>query len=149
MIKRLLALGALSVFAVSPVYANQNVENVRVFHHTKTITIPTETEQYVCEIVDVPVYGQGEANLGDFLTGAIIGGLIGGTATDSDKGAAVGAFTGGVIAAEKGKKKIVGYKQQEICNKKFVTIREQQEVYSHSTIRFFMNGKRYVLQFQR
>ena len=84
-----------------------------------------------------------------FLTGAIIGGLIGGTATESDKGAAIGAFTGGVIAAEKGKKKIVGYRTEEICNPRQVTTQERTSVYSHSTIRFYMNGKRYVLQFQK
>ena len=135
--------------SASTAFANQNVEDVRVFHHTKTISTPIQSEQYVCNTVDVPVYSEGQASVGDFLTGAIIGGLIGGTASNSDKGAAIGAFTGGVIAAENGKKKVVGNRQQEVCNKEIITIRDQQEVYSHSTIRFFMNGKRYVLNFQR
>jgi len=142
-------LGFVAALACMPAYANQSVTDVRVFHHTKTISTPIQSEQYVCNMVDVPVYTEGEARLGDFLTGAIIGGLLGGTVTDSDKGAAVGAFTGGVIAAENGKKKITGYRQQEVCNREIITVNQSQNVYSHSTIRFFMNGKRYVLTFQR
>lgn len=144
-----IAIATALVLVASPVLANQSVTDVRVFHHTKTISTPIQSEQYVCNTVDVPVYSEGQASVGDFLTGAIIGGLIGGTASNSDKGAAIGAFTGGVIAAENGKKKIVGYRQQEVCNKEIITVRQQQEVYSHSTIRFHMDGKRYVLQFQR
>lgn len=144
-----IAIATALVLVASPVLANQSVTDVRVFHHTKTISTPIQSEQYVCNTVDVPVYSEGQASVGDFLTGAIIGGLIGGTASNSDKGAAIGAFTGGVIAAENGKKKVVGYRQQEVCNKEIITVRQQQEVYSHSTIRFHMDGKRYVLQFQR
>ena len=147
--KKLALIGVLSALAYTPAYANESVSNVRVFHHTKTIHQPVETKQYVCNTIDVPMYSEGQASVGDFLTGAIIGGLIGGTASNSDKGAAIGAFTGGVIAAEKGKKQIVGYRQTEVCNEERVVIGQQSQVYSHSTIRFFMNGKRYVLTFQR
>jgi len=141
--------GAVLALSTSAALANQSVSDVKVFHHTVDVLTDVTTERYICETREIPLYSEGEANLGDFLTGAIIGGLIGGTATESDKGAAIGAFTGGVIAAEKGKKKIVGYRTEEICNPRQVTTQERTAVYSHSTIRFYMNGKRYVLRFER
>ena len=147
--KRLAIVAAALATSCAPAHANQSVTNVRVFHHTVDVLSEVSNEQYVCETIDVPVYTEGEANPGDFLVGAIIGGLLGGTATDSDKGAAIGAFTGGVIAAEKGKKKIIGYRQEEVCNPQQVTTQTTRPVYSHSTIRFHMNGKRYVLRFER
>ena len=147
---KLLALTAsVALVACAPALANESVSDVKVFHHTVDVLTDVTTERYICETREIPIYSEGEANLGDFLTGAIIGGLIGGTATESDKGAAIGAFTGGVIAAEKGKKRIVGYRTEEICNPRQVTTQERTAVYSHSTIRFYMNGKRYVLRFER
>jgi uncharacterized protein YcfJ len=141
--------GAVFALSTSAALANQSVSDVKVFHHTVDVLTDVTTERYICETREIPLYSEGEANLGDFLTGAIIGGLIGGTATESDKGAAIGAFTGGVIAAEKGKKRIVGYRTEEICNPRQVTTQERTAVYSYSTIRFYMNGKRYVLRFER
>lgn len=144
-----LAIAAAFAMACTPAVANQSVTNVRVFHHTVDVVHDVTTQQYVCETISVPVYTEGEANPGDFLVGAIIGGLLGGTVTDSDKGAAVGAFTGGVIAAEKGKKKIAGYREQEVCNTENVTTQQLMPTYSHSTIRFHLDGKRYVVRFVR
>lgn len=144
-----LAIAAILAAAYTPAFANQNVSDVRVFHHTVDVLTEVVTEGYKCDMVDVPIYSEGEANPGDFLVGAIIGGLLGGTVTDSDKGAAVGAFTGGVIAAEKGKKKVVGYRQKEICNKQNIVKQTTKPIYSHSTIRFYMDGKRYVLRFEK
>ena len=141
--------GAVLALSTSAALANQSVSDVKVFHHTVDVLTDVTTERYICETREIPLYSEGEANLGDFLTGAIIGGLIGGTATESDKGAAIGAFTGGVIAAEKGKKKVVGYRTEEICNPRQVTTQEQTSVYSHSTIRFYMDGKRHVLRLKK
>ena len=144
-----LAIATAFAAACTPALSNQSVTNARVFHHTVDVLTDITSEQYVCETRDIPIYTEGEASPGDFLVGAIIGGLLGGTATDSDKGAAIGAFTGRVIAAEQGKKKIVGYRQEEICNPQQVTTQQRRSVYSHSTIRFHMDGKRYVLRFER
>jgi len=61
---------------------------------------------------------------------------------------------GGLIGADKGSKpkterQIVGYEYVEQCDEINKVERVAQEVYSHSTIRFYLNGKRYVLQFQK
>lgn len=147
MLKTIVLTAPLLAMGIATAAAADNVTDVRVFHHTVNVLEDVVTEKYKCDIVDVPIYAEGEAKPGDFLLGAIIGGLLGGTVTDSDKGAAVGAFTGGVIAAEKGKKKVVEYRQQEVCNKQEVVQQISTPVYSHSTIRFYLDGKRYVVKF--
>jgi uncharacterized protein YcfJ len=84
-----------------------------------------------CQTVDVPIYGErvtgGGASGGDVLGGMIIGGLLGKGASGNDKGAAVGAILGGMVAADKKQQRetvIVGYKQQQQCS----TTYEQKQV---------------------
>jgi uncharacterized protein YcfJ len=84
----------------------------------------------------------------------IIGGLLGKGVTGDDGGAAAGAVIGGLVGADNGAKPrtergIVGYSYEERCE--IVTVNQQsyKEVYSHSTIRFYVDGQRHVLEFQR
>ena len=106
-----------------------------------------------CNMVDVPIYGttQGSgASGGDVLTGMIIGGLLGKGASGNDKGAAAGAVIGGIIAADKKKsnRTIIGYRQDLQCHN--VTTQHytnERRVYSHSIIRWRINGKEYTARF--
>jgi len=126
-----------ALIAVStPAFSNEVVKDVKVFDHTKVITKYIPTTTYVCNDIKKPVYAnvqkQGDA-AGSALLGMILGGLIG-----ADKG-----------SQNRTSKEIVGYEIVEQC-KDVVRNQEQNvEVYSHSTIRFFLNGERYVLDFVR
>ena len=132
-------------------------KNVRVFDHVKTITQQVPTTERQCFRNKKPVYStykrQGDA-AGGALAGMIIGGILGKGVTGDDGGAAAGAIVGGLIGADKGSKprterEIIGYEYVETCENVTLYYDKKTEVYSHSTIRFFIDGKRYVVEFQR
>ncbi len=97
-----------------------NVSNVEVL--TQTYVRKTPVEQKVCTTEDVPIYE--EAQGGDELGGLIIGGLLGAAVGNSVSGAdgagTAGAVAGALIGRDQAKKqkttgKIVGYRQQDVC----------------------------------
>jgi uncharacterized protein YcfJ len=131
--------------------ASAEVSKVKVYDHTKVVTQSVPVSETRCQDVQVPIYQQGgNASGGDVLLGAILGGLIGGTASGKDSGAAIGALGGAIVANESAKSpKVTGYEIQRQCSDVTVYQNSNVEVYSHSTIRFFVDGKRYVVPFQR
>ena len=121
--KKLVTIAAvLSMFgsvAFAQTQIQATVVDMRETYRDVVKQVPVES----CQIVDVPIYKEvvtgGGANGGDVLGGMIIGGLLGKGASGNDKGAAVGAILGGMVAADKKQKKetvIVGYKQQKQCS---------------------------------
>ena len=145
-----LALAAMT----TPAFANE-IEDIRVFDHNKVIYKQIPIVETLCRDVKKPVYEtvqkQGNAAEGALL-GMIIGGLAGKAVSGKDDGAAVGAIMGGLVGADKGAKpktqqRVVGYEIVEQCDQVTTTDYQEIEVYSHSTIRFYLNGKRYVLEF--
>ena len=137
--------------------ANGTVTNVKVFDHTKTMRVDTPTTQRVCENMNVPIYGtttrQGNAS-GGALIGMLLGAAGGKAVTGDDKGAAIGAIMGGLVGADKGaqpkqSQTIVGYEKKLVCNDVTSVSSQLVDVYSHSTIRFYVDGVRYVLKFQK
>jgi len=156
-VKKISAVAATAIALASPVYAEGKLTDVRVFDHTKTMRVSTPTTQRVCENMDVPIYGtttqQGNAS-GGALIGMILGAAGGKAVTGNDKGAAIGAIMGGLVGADKGSQPkqsqtIVGYKQELVCNDVTSVSNQLVDVYSHSTIRFYIDGRRYVLKFQK
>lgn len=145
--KYLLATAAILVATT----ASAEVSKVKVYDHTKVVTQSVPVSETRCQDVQVPIYQQGgNASGGDVLLGAILGGLIGGTASGKDSGAAIGALGGAIVANESAKSpKVTGYEIQRQCSDVTVYQNSNVEVYSHSTIRFFVDGKRYVVPFQR
>jgi len=131
--------------------ASAEVSKVKIFDHTKTVTQSVPVSETRCQDVKVPIYQQGgNASGGDVILGAILGGLIGGTASGKDSGAAIGALGGAIVANESAKgPKVTGYEIQRQCSDVTVYQNSNVEVYSHSTIRFYLNGKRYVVPFQK
>ena len=155
--KKISAVAATAIALASPVYANGKVTDVRIFDHTKTMRVDTPTTQRVCEDMNVPIYGtttrQGNAS-GGALIGMLLGAAGGKAVTGDDKGAAIGAIMGGLVGADKGaqpkqSQTIVGYKQELVCNDVTSVSNQLVDVYSHSTIRFYIDGRRYVLKFQK
>ena len=153
--KPLVFVAALA--AASPVLANEKATDVKVYDHTKVVYKEVPVNKRVCRDVKVPVYEtvqtQGDA-AGGALAGMIIGGILGKGLSGNDDGSAAGAVMGGLIGADKGSRpkseqRIVGYEYVEKCDQVVTYRQEQVEVYSHSTIRFYVNGKRYVLNFEK
>ena len=147
----------LLVMASATAAAAETPTQVKVYDHNKTIYRDMKVTDVYCRPVEVPIYRdvqtQGDA-AGGALAGMIIGGILGKGVSGNDDGAAAGAVIGGLIGADKGSKpkterRIVGYEYVEQCDEINKVERVAQEVYSHSTIRFYLNGKRYVLQFQK
>ena len=145
--KKLLTTVSLILATASPALAET------VNDHYKTITKRIPNTEQVCNWVDVPIYGQtgGGASAGDVLGGMIIGGLIGKGVTNKDNGAAAGAVIGGMIAADKkqSKETIIGYRQERQCKDYTRYDEVSEEVYSHSTVTFYSDGKKYVLRFKK
>ena len=84
--------------------------------------------------------------------GAIIGGAIGNNVTKNvENGGAVGDLLGGMIGHSNSKagQQIVGYKQEQRCQNVTTYTQQSQQVYSHSTITFFYNGKQQTVRFQK
>lgn len=153
--KNLVFLAALT--AATPVLANEQPTDIRVYDHTKQVRSNQIVEKLVCNDVKTPIYStvrkQGDA-AGGALAGMIIGGLLGKGVSGNDDGAAVGAVIGGLVGADKGSKpvneqRIIGYEWSEVCDVVEYMDTVNGEAYSHSTIRFYLDGKRYVLKFQR
>ena len=155
--KKISAVALTAIALASPVYAEGKLTNIKVFDHTKTMRVDTPTTERVCENMNVPIYGtttrQGNAS-GGALIGMLLGAAGGKAVTGDDKGAAIGAIMGGLVGADKGaqpkqSQTIVGYEKKLVCNDVTSVSSQLVDVYSHSTIRFYVDGKRYVLRFEK
>lgn len=152
--KRLLLIAAL---VAQPAFANEKASNATVFDHTKFVNTKVPITETHCYEVKAPVYGnvQKEGNAaGGALAGMIIGGLIGKGVTGKDNGAAAGAVIGGLIGADKGSQpknsqEVVGHEWVQKCDEITTYQLVREEVYSHSTIRFYIDGKKYVVKFYK
>ena len=147
----------IALLVATPAFANEKVTDAKVFDHTKIIYKNVPVNKRICRDVKVPVYGytekKGNAAEGALL-GMLLGGAIGKGVSGDDKGAAAGAVIGGLIGADKSAqhkpgKEVIGYEYVEKCETKTTYEEVKTEVYSHSTIRFYVDGKRYVLEFQK
>lgn len=150
-------IAPLLAMATATAAAADTVDRIKVYDHTTTVVTQIPTTQTRCQNVEVPIYQdvqrQGDA-AGGALAGMIIGGILGKGVSGNDDGAAAGAVIGGLIGADKGSKpkterRIVGYETQQQCSEVVVYVDRSEERYSHSTIRFYLNGKRYVVEFIR
>ena len=147
-------IATAAILAASSACAD--VSKVKVFDHTKVITQSVPVTETRCSEIQVPIYEtvtrQGNAAEGALL-GMIIGGISGKAISGKDDGAAAGAIIGGWIGADKGstrtEQRIIGYNIEQQCNNVNVYQNSSVEVYSHSTIRFYLDGKRYVLRFDK
>jgi len=137
-------------FGCSPAFAET------VQDHFKTVTKRIPYTETVCNVVDVPIYGNTSSNttVEDIIGGAIIGGIIGHQIGDGNQrkdNRNAGAILGGIIGANKNQKQegIVGYRQEEQCRNITRYSESSEDVYSHSTVSFYHNGQQYTLRFKK
>jgi len=152
-----IALSVMAVTVTATAVVADTVDRIKVYDHTTTVVTQIPTTETRCSRVQVPIYEdvQRKGNAAEgALAGMIIGGILGKGVTGKDDGAAAGAVIGGLIGADKGgqtktERRVVGYQNQDRCEDVVVYIDQREERYSHSTIRFYLNGKRYVVEFIR
>ena len=109
--------------------------------HTKTVINQTPYNVEVCK--DVSVSGD---KTGDTLKGAIIGGLIGNNIKGEENGGAIGAVIGGMLG-HANSDSTGGTRRQ--CTVETRYKEERTLIYSHSTIEFYYDGKKYTLSFKK
>jgi uncharacterized protein YcfJ len=115
-------------------------ETVQDFNKTVVNRVPYNVE--VC--TNRAVSGD---KTGDTLKGAIIGGIIGNNVTKNvDNGGAVGALLGGIIGHNSSN---ATGGMQRVCEIQTRYNEEIIEVYSHSVVTFYHNGRKYSLRFQK
>ena len=115
-------------------------ESVQDFNKTVVNRVP-----YNVEVCTDQSYGGDKT--GDALKGAIIGGIIGNNVTKNvDNGGAVGALLGGIIGHNNSN---ATGGTRRVCNIQTRYNEEVVEVYSHSVVTFYHNGRQYKLRFQK
>jgi len=115
-------------------------ESVQDFNKTVVNRVP-----YNVEVCTNQSYGGDKT--GDALKGAIIGGIIGNNVTKNvDNGGAVGALLGGIIGHNNSN---ATGGTRRVCNVQTRYNEEVVEVYSHSVVTFYHNGRQYSLRFQK
>jgi uncharacterized protein YcfJ len=140
--RELLCGAAITFISVSLAAFNAFAENYTVqgtvveanpVYQTVTKQVPTQT----CQMVQVPVYGNGNSGNGGTLGlnnnidigGAIIGGVIGNNVTKNvDNGGAIGALLGGLIGSQmqnNNSQSVVGYRQEQRCATSYTQQSEQ------------------------
>lgn len=119
----------------------------------------TPSDQRVCETQDVPVYAEAgtannESDLGAMIIGGVLGSAIGNKASDNEGAGAAGAVVGAILGREHAKKnqssgqKVIGYRQQEVCNVRTVMMEQTVEEITGYRLRVEVDGKIISLESQ-
>jgi|TARA_A200000159_G_scaffold15959_1_gene13158 uncharacterized protein YcfJ len=129
----------LMTMAMIGVSAPAFAETVQDVNKTVVNRVPYNVE--VCTNQSV-----GGDKSGDMLKGAIIGGIIGNNVGNVDNGGALGAVLGGMIGHNNSN---ATGGTRRVCEVQTRYNEEVIEVYSHSIVSFYHNGKQYRLRFQK
>lgn len=132
LLKKLLLTSAIVSFTMA---GNGLAQAQTVQDHYKNIIIKKPYSVQVC------TQGNGKSDLTNLLEGAIIGGAIGNNIPGEDGGGAMGAIIGGLLNSENNK--------GQQCRTETRYDEEYQNVYSHSTVTFYYNGRQYTLRFNK
>jgi uncharacterized protein YcfJ len=126
-------------FLSSVAFAEANVMGQTRDVYKTVITQKPYTVE-VCKQVAVPA-----DKTADTVVGTILGGVIG-HQIDHDDGAKIGAVLGGIVG-NKNSDAVGGTRQQ--CQTETRYEEETVEVYSHSVVTFWDNGKEYRVRYQK
>lgn len=123
-----------------------SAETVR--DHFKTVIEQSPYRVEVCKDVRVPQKGATDTE--GAILGGILGGVIGnqfGKGSGKEAATGIGALTGAIIGGQnKGPR---NYTTQRQCQIETRYEEVKREVYSHSTVTFVVDGKKYTLKFQK
>lgn len=136
--KNLLIATSLVLTTATPAFAET------VQDHYKTIIEQQPYRVEVCKDVQT----NGATDTEGAIIGGIIGGVIGnqfGKGSGKEAATGIGALTGAIIG---GQSKQPGGVQRQ-CQTETRYEETQREVYSHSTVTFYSDGKKYTLKFQK
>ena len=128
-------IACASLVMTSSAYANQ------VQDHYKSIISQTPYNVEVCR--DRTTSGDKTA---DALTGAIIGGILGNNIKGEKDGGAIGAIIGGMLGHSNSS---ASGNTKRICSTQTRYNEESRRVYSHSSITFTYEGRRYTARFNK
>ena len=125
-----------TLFGLPPALSETRIETVlgtvtKVDTLTSTYTVKTPKDERICEIRDVPIYGEGQESdeLGSMIIGGLLGSAVGNKLSDNNGAGAAGAVAGALLGRSQANKTaksgdIVGYRQQESCETKRVILEE-------------------------
>lgn len=94
-----------------------------------------------CTTESVPYQETVGANPEEVIGGALIGGLLGGAATDDQAGAVVGALIGGAIANENAGGTVTRYRDVETCSNVWIPDRIHDTAYLEDVLRDLNAGR--------
>lgn len=149
--KKLVIGAVLATLVATPVLAEKTRVN-NVYDITRTVTKKIPNTETICKTVEVPIYGKGGMDTEGAIIGGLIGGVLGnqiGKGGGKDAATGIGAMTGAIIGGKGGNQQIVGYRQEQRCENHTTYTYETNEVYSHSVIEFYYNGRYYKESFQK
>jgi len=138
------AFGFFGALAVADTHRGQARAESNVMGQTRDVyKTVIQQKPYTVEVCkDVQVQGDRTA---DTVVGTILGGVIG-HQIDHDDGAKIGGVLGGIIGNQNSDAK--GSVQRQ-CQTETRYEEEQIEVYSHSVITFWDNGREYQVKYKR
>ena len=131
------------------------ISDGRVTDYYQDRTVFEDIPYEICSNQKEPIYGkvQGNSDPGAVVGGAIVGGIIGKAVSDTDGGTALGAIIGGALANENQKVKtktaIVGYENETVCTTRYNKSPRNAMIYSYSTVTFSVEGREYIVEFQK
>ena len=139
-------LTSLVLATATPALAETTQATVR--DHFKTVIEQQPYRVEVCKDVQVPQ--KNEMNTEGAIIGGIIGGVIGnqfGKGDGKDAMTGIGALSGAIIGGQdKGPR---NYTTQRQCQIETRYEETQREVYSHSTVTFYADGRKQTLKFNK
>ena len=147
--KHLIATLSLVAATATPALAESSTANIQ--DHFKTVLEQKPYKVEVCRDVQVPYGSKKEFDQESAIIGGIIGGVIGnqfGKGNGKEAMTGVGAITGAIIGGNKDK----GPESYETVQKCYIETRyreTEREVYSHSTVTFWIDGRQMILKFQK
>mgnify|MGYP001548210906 FL=1 len=140
----IIALGMLLSVTVSAQSFNQVVTGTVTGVYPQYQSVVNKVPRQTCTVVDVPVYGQGQASTGDVVMGAVIGGVIGNQIGEG-RGKDAATVLGAIVGADKANKNaqrnggVVGYRQEERCQTTYE--REYTQQLTHYNVTIDANGQ--------
>ena len=130
----------LAILSVQTAEASERIMGEVIDHYAKKV-VDVPTTSTVCS--EQQVSGDKTA---DTLMGALIGGIIGNNIKGEENGGAAGAVIGGMIGHNNSD--AVGG-TRTVCNEVTTYTRTYQEVYTHSIVKFDVDGREYQLKFKK